>query len=587
MNILSRFRKDKIPATVPIVNDDIDERFSYVEKQPLREEEIQKSANGKEKAEVNPTSPIVGSVDIGRGHRTKRNAENIETRPDMLNRIANNIIVDTIITTRANQVAGFGAPASQDTGMQGFELALKDPNAKVTKKEREEMQYLESFFQYTGDNRHYSLGEDVPDPLRDTFRTSIRKIVRDIFVHDQVNLELIWEEGVGSKLLGFKVVDASTIRIATEKHTGRLPTRRNDIRYVQVKEVDTIIARFKRGELTFNVMKPRSDVNTGGYGTSPLEISMHHIGYHHMTESFNHRYFSQGGTTMGLLHIKTGDQSSTGALEDFRRDWTNLFGGTSGAWKIPVVTADEVKYINMNQSSRDMEFEKWLTYLINVICADFGIDPAEINFPNRGGATGSKGNSLQESSKKETSDLSKNKGLEPILTFIADIMNQNIMPHFYGGKYIFRFRGDNLSKEMQLLEKEKLESETSVTVNEIRKRKGLSPIAGGDVIMSAHFVQNMGRLDSKASVEYERKKARIDTMLTQIGEQDEPEIPFEPSTAKTKGTNDDAVTFQDKQRAEAGKLPKMGDTKKDGQQRGTKSANATVKTEQQRKKDNN
>lgn len=215
-----------------------------------------------------------------------------------------------------------------------------------------------------------------------------------------------------------------------------------------------------------------------------------------------------------------------------------------------------------------------MNYLINVLCANFGIDPAEINFPNRGGATGSKGNSLQESSKKETSQLSKDRGLSPILHFIEDVVNRNIMPHLCGGKYLFRFTGDSLEKEIQQVELLMKEVETYKTLNEARAEKGLDPIEGGDVILSAFHIQRIGQLYQKEQMDKQMQMQEAQMMLSNTGEtENEPSVSDsgndEVSSTESK---DNSNEVQELQEGMTGKSKADG-IKKDGQLRDTKSAN--------------
>lgn len=103
--------------------------------------------------------------------------------------------------------------------------------------------------------------------------------------------------------------------------------------------------------------------------------------------------------------------------------------GQKGAWKIPVFTLPgELEFINIAQSGGEMVFEKWINYLINIICAVYKIDPAEINFPNNGGV-GGKGSSLF-SGDKDKVDQSKAKGLLPLLQYIENVINKYIISRF-------------------------------------------------------------------------------------------------------------------------------------------------------------
>ncbi|PJH69389.1 chromosome partitioning protein ParB, partial [Salmonella enterica subsp. enterica serovar Typhimurium] len=81
------------------------------------------------------------------------------------------------------------------------------------------------------------------------------------------------------------------------------------------------------------------------------------------TVRFNDRFFSHGGTTRGVLQLKSSTNQSQAALDMFKREWKNTLSGINGAWQIPVVNAEDVKFVYMTPTARDMEFESWLNFL--------------------------------------------------------------------------------------------------------------------------------------------------------------------------------------------------------------------------------
>ncbi|MDT9683371.1 phage portal protein [Streptomyces sp. TRM76323] len=466
----------------------------------LKAESLSKSYHKKDIAYASQIKAL-GSLDFGEGYVPKY------TKTDMKNDLrvvlrksANNIMINSIIVLRGNQAAAFAMPARlKDDGI-GFEVHLKDRSATPNKNDIKRMHDIEDFIWNAGDKQ---------DPSYN-FRTWIRQTIRDTFIYDQANSELTYKGGSGSQLLKFRAIDAGSVFFAADPKTGMPASdKTNDTYFVQLED-QRIVSEFKQDELTFNSMNPRTDVRHFRYGLSPVETSLNEIQYFEMTETFNAKYFSQGGTTMGALMIKAGaDQQSETSLEEFRRDMSSRFSGTQGSWKIPVFSADDAKYINMNQSSRDMEFEKWLNFLINVISSNFGVDPQEINFPNRGGATGSKGNSLQEASKKEGAQLSQAKGLDPLLSFIEDIINTNIIPKL-DDRYIFSFKGDSISRDIQLLEKTKAEVSVKKTLNEVRQEDNLPEIPGGDIPLNAVIVQRLGQIQQQKMLEQQQQQATTD-----------------------------------------------------------------------------
>lgn len=519
-----------------------------------QEEALAKAYNAKKISYVEPIKSL-GAVDFRGGIPYKSMKDGIpKSRQVILKQASKNIIVNAIITARSNQVAQFAQPARLDPNGVGFEVVPKDQagsnNPIITKVDQERIKHIEDFIHFT---RNKQTNES-------NFRKWSRQVVRDVLTYDQTNTEITYDRN--KQPLRFDAVDASTVYYASRKD-GSAPTSKNENKYVQIVD-DTVAIGFKAGELTFDIMNPRTDINSYRYGLSPLEVSLSEVGYHDMTEDFNAKYFSQGGTTMGVLQIKTGEGTTAAALEDFRRDFTNSFGGVAGAWRIPVISADDVKYINMNQSSRDMQFESWLSYLINAICSNYQIDAQEVGFQTKG-IFGKSGNSLQEASKAESVELSQNKGLKPLLDFIEDIINFNIMPLFNDGKFIFRFKGSDVNRRQQELAIIKGELETYKGLNEVRAERGLPFIEslGEDMPMNPVLIQRMAQVQAQqnADRDFEYKKQRDKVADKQVKAQQQAQTSSESDNAGSEGNqlgteHDTALTTQDNQRANQGKSPK-------------------------------
>lgn len=510
-----------------------------------QEEDFAKAYGAKQISHLEPTK-LIGNIDFTGGYSYRPNKDGMRSRSRVLKEASRNIIVNAIITARSNQVAQFAQPARLDANGVGFEVVLKDKDtttSKISIEDQKRMKEIEDFLNYLGNEKK---------PERN-FRMWVRQIVRDTLTYDQTNTEIVYDKS--GKPISFIAVDASTVFYAVNKD-GSAPGP-DDYKYVQVVDEANAVG-FKEGELTFDIMNPRTDIYSYRYGLSPLEVSLSEVGYHDMTEDFNAKYFSQGGTTMGVLQIKTGDGTTAASLEDFRRDFTNFFGGVNGAWRIPVIAADDVKYINMNQSSRDMQFESWLSYLINAISSNFQIDAQEVGFQTKG-IFGKSGNSLQEASKRESVELSQNKGLKPLLDFIEDIINFNIVNKFYGDRFMFRFKGDDLSKRQQEIAIIKEEISTYKGLNEVRTEHGLPelPILDGqDIPLNPVLIQRLGQIQSQANsdrdFEYQKQQDAKQEKL-EAKQSSNPDSPNAGTEGNQSGEeNDREVTTQDNQKAIAG-----------------------------------
>jgi hypothetical protein len=470
----------------------------------IEDDLISKSKGASPKAKAFE-EPLLGTYNLNPDYKEAPSIRNAYNLFELLKQWSKrNIILAAILNTRINQVSLFCRPARHSDKGIGYEIRLRDPVATPSTHDEKNIKRIEEFLEHTG--------KDKTNYERDRFPTFVKKLVRDRLVYDKINFELVYDKE--GELNWFRAVDASTIYVAVDDK-GREVKGKNAKKYVQVVERQ-VQSRFTSAEMAWEVQNPRTDIHVGRYGWSELEVVMNHLRYQENTELFNERYFSQGGTTRGLLHIKAGQEQSQTALDAFRREWTSMFSGVNGAWKIPVITAEDVKFVNMTQSSKDMEFEKWLNYLINVICSAYQIDPAEINFPNRGGATGHSGNTLNESSSQEKFRNSKDKGLEPLLKHIEDAVNKYIVSQF-GDKYVFRFVGGDAETELEILNKLKVKAEIGYTINDVRNELGLPPTEGGDVILAGVHVQRLGQILQEQMVEAERKQNMQASLREQTG----------------------------------------------------------------------
>ncbi|QPX71631.1 hypothetical protein [Bacillus phage SP8] len=411
------------------------------------------------------------------GYKEKPQALSFDTLRKMSVR---NTVVGAIIQTRVNQVSTFTQPARYTKDGVGFEIKLRDPKATPTPEQRQMALALESFIENCGYNYN---------PGRDNFDTLIRKIVRDTLTFDQLSFEIV-EDRLG-RPAEIHAVDAATVRAAeVEVNNGEdyvHPTDVEDeegIKWVQVVN-GQIVAEFTGSQLAFGVRNPRTDLSIQPYGLSELEILIKQVTSHLWAEDYNSRYFSQGGTTKGILNMK-GQNVSRTQLDAFRRQWTAQLSGTTGSWKTPVVSVEGLEYINVSQSNREMEYEMWMNYLINICCAVYQIDPSEVNFPNRGGAGGTSGGGLGDGGIEDRLQNSRDKGLRPLLRFIESIINRYVIKRF-SDEFTFNFVGLNGETEKEKLEISNKQVRAFKTINEVRGENDLPPIPDGDIVLDPTF----------------------------------------------------------------------------------------------------
>lgn len=426
---------------------------------------------------------------------------------DTLKRVVSQLsILNGIINVRASQVASFAEPYRKTRSL-GFVIKHKDTDHQTTPAEIAFIKELEGFIMSCGraESNPYSRIK------RDNFEVFLRKVVRDTLTYDQTCFEIIPDRrGIPYE---FITVDASTIRIASDDRyvgvnssmherqgfTPSVPARfaglyegkdygyrtasGQTIDYVQVVngQIENV---YGKRELAFGIRNPRSDIYIHQYGYSEIEQLITIITSHMNAEHYNRNFFTNGAAPKGLLNFK-GDNWTQDQLEAFKRMWASMVQGVENAWRTPILQSEGAEWIDLNKTNAEMEFGKWIEYLLKIICGVFLIDPAELNFDLHGGVQQTP---LFESSQEWKLKASRDRGLKPLLRFLARMINENIIDQI-DDHFVLEFVGlDELSEQ----EKHELLVEqigSYMTLNEARRSMDLPDLPYGDMPMNPVYLQ--------------------------------------------------------------------------------------------------
>lgn len=170
---------------------------------------------------------------------------------------------------------------------------------------------------------------------------------------------------------------------------------------------------------------------------------------------------------------------------------------THNSWRMPVLASEGLEFINLSPNNRDAEFMAWMEYLLKISTGAYQLDPSEINFEFGGGANSPLFERLNESKVKTSS---KDKGLRPLLRFIAKMLNRGIIDKI-DDRFRMEFVGLDDPTDDQRLEMVKTKISTYMTVNEIRQEEGLEPKDGGDVVLNPIFSQRQAMVEQQAQEE--------------------------------------------------------------------------------------
>lgn len=413
------------------------------------------------------------------GFREKPTRINYGTLKDMVQKVE---ILNSIIQTRINQVASFAQP-SHDRHQLGFRIKLRDSQKEPTKQDKIWIREAEKLIMANG----------VPEDsrVRNSFETFLRKFIRDSMVMDQACFEIVPNrKGQPAK---WYAVDASTIRLADSASTYNKDDPDQTIRYVQIYD-GIVINEYTASEMCFGVRNPRTDIRLHGYGVGEVEMLVKTITAMLYGWEYNVAAFRNASVLPGILNFK--GSISDKQLKSFRRHWYLMLSGVSNAFKTPITNSEELQWLKLKDSNRDMEYSAWYDFLIKIGCSLFQIDPVEVNF--KYGNAGQRGG-LGESENKEKITESKERGLRPLLRFTASCFNTHIVWPM-NEDFELDFVGLDSKTRSDVADINTKLVKTTRTVDELRAEDDLEPLPDGlgEVILDPGWLQNAQQVKASA-----------------------------------------------------------------------------------------
>lgn len=389
----------------------------------------------------------------------------------MLRAMSMTPIPRAIIGTRKAQISEFTTPQT-DKYSTGFIIRKKrkhyqvDEDAKLSKQEEKEIDLLTEFIINCGDKENKFHADD--------FEKFAGLFIEDSLSLDQGCFETVrGRKSTMDNIVEFYAVDGATIRIAdtwdddavknkgSKKINGYYPS------YVQT--IDGVInSEFYPWDLCFGVRNPQTNIKSSGYGRSELEDLTNTVTDLLNAAMYNSQYFRIGSNPKGILRVKN---MNTTRIEEFRQNWMADMAGVKNAHKLPIIDADSLDFINTQGTSKDMEYHKYLEFLIKIACAHFKISPEEIGFTLEGTGTGGLGGG----DNKTELEYSRNKGLVPLLRYLQSKLNKYIIGPKTDDKYELIFVGYDQKTEQEELE------------DDVKK------VTNGGIAMQDFFKKHSGR----------------------------------------------------------------------------------------------
>jgi hypothetical protein len=450
--------------------------------------------------------------------------------PDRLLRLVEtrNPIVGSIIKLRSQQAVEFSS-ISHDKDVPGWEFALKDEKATMNSTLENQQAFLEYFMLKT----HVPGYQDFIgiEGRHDSFRELIIKFVRDRILIDKITWEI--ERDRKGQAVALWCLDGGTIapvlpggfygstsqigvgigsrynNLSEEIRKARIEAIPpvEEIAYVQELIYGTsgggIIAAFRESDLIYDLGNELNDIYFYKQGLSDVEKANIAVVAFMNSLTYNSNGLSRGSIPKIAIAMGKDSSYTPEQLEDAQDEWMANFQDVDGQWNIPLLNSD-AKVLTLNNSNRDMEYQKYLEFTGALTCAVMGVDSSEI------GLRLNQAQSVLSENQDAKQLFSKNRGLREMLGGFAFTVNRfvEISGFPFAQDWVFRFNG--LSTEDRDFEAnlKKNKAETYMLVDEIRAEDDLPPLKDGtgQVILNSVWQQNKQAAEMAAQQSMEEEE---------------------------------------------------------------------------------
>lgn len=377
--------------------------------------------------------------------------------------VAQTPVLNAVIMTRVRQVQRFCRVNESGHG-PGFAVAHIDRGHEMSEAEMESVRLLNRFIANCG----WEFNPRARRRLRrDSFGQFMAKLVRDSLTLDSAPIETELSRDRSLGIDGLYAVDGATIRLCTEDgYRGD-----DEVFALQVVQ-GRISTAYTYDELIYEPRNPQSSVLTSGYGLAESELLVRVVTGFLNAMTYNIKGFDSNAIPKGMLHL-TGNYDDRD-IAAFKRYWNSMVRGVQNAWALPVMVSKDqeskASFENFGIEFNEMYFSKWMTFLTSIICAIYGMSPAEINFDS---FTAGNTSALAGSDTDEKIAASRDSGLWPLLSYFEGVLTDYVIADM-SEKYVFRWTGIDQDDAEKREERARL----VMTVNEMRAQERLEPLKG-------------------------------------------------------------------------------------------------------------
>ena len=173
-----------------------------------------------------------------------------------------------------------------------------------------------------------------------------------------------------------------------------------------------------------------------------------------------------------------------------KRQWSAQLQGGNNAHRMPIVQFDgDLQFVNLQQTPKDMEFNRYHEFLYSIFCGVCLIDPLEVVRTQHGGDR-FEAALIERTGNEARSRAARDRGLKPMLRFFAGLFQQIVDK--IDDSMQFRFIGLDEPSENEKHQRRLEELASFRTLDDVRNAAGLEPYYDpevGRMIMSPTVLQ--------------------------------------------------------------------------------------------------
>ena len=308
-----------------------------------------------------------------------------------------------------------------------------------------------------------------PNRNNENWRTLIDKVMEDILVVDAGCIEKV-RNGKG-QVVELYHVDGATIKPKFDEHGMA-----GDPAYEQWlpgQKSDKPQAEWGNDDLVYIMWNPQGAVDMFGYGMSPVEAGLAVGTAFLYAEAYNMGFFKTN--TIPPVIINMGKDVNANQVESFKMFLAAEMGGVNGFHQ-PVIGSfgDGFDIKTLLSNPKDMAWKEYVEWQMKWKVALYRMSPQDIGFSL----------DMYKVEGEVQQQLSKNKAIRSLQNVIAEFINREIIDDwgYEGASDNMQFQWidtDTVDPKAQAEIDEIYLRNGKISINEVRRRDGDDPIAGG------------------------------------------------------------------------------------------------------------